>query len=129
MANKRQDGPGWRLVRDLDNPDPIGVLRGAEPGRHHFVWLGDRLFMFKRTDSGDGTRVLLEIVEGACIRHGEHQAEGEICFTDPPKRAGYSEEFVWRNQHQYEAEEVGLRPDVARLFFEGFFERARERFV
>jgi hypothetical protein len=129
MNAKKQEAPEWRLAGDLDNPDVLDVLRGAPSGAHRFVWLGDRLFVFKRTVADDGGKVRLEIVEGACIRHDERQAEGQVCFTDPARRAGYGEEFVWRNKHRYEAEEVGLRPDVERLFFEGYMERARNKFT
>jgi hypothetical protein len=129
MSLKNQDKPDWRLAGDLDNPDVLDVLRKAESGAHHFVWLGDKLFVFKRTVADDGDRLLLEIVQGACIRRDDRLPEGTVCFTDPVKRAGYSEEFVWRNKHHYEAVDVGLRPDVERLFFEGFMERARDKFV
>jgi len=128
-VGKHQDKPEWRLAGDLDNADALGVLREAESGQHHFVWLSDRLFVFKRTVSDDGDELLLELVEGACIRRDEHLPEGTICFTNPARRAGYRETFVWRNKHRYEALEVGLRPDVERLLFEGFMERARDKFL
>jgi hypothetical protein len=127
MASKSTDKPDWRLAGDLDNPNVLAVLNRAESGTHLFVWLGDRLFVFKRTVADEGNRLLLELVEGACIRHDERQPAGQVCFTDPASRAGYSEEFVWRNKHHYETPDVGLRPDVERLFFEGFMERARTK--
>ncbi len=120
--------PEWRLAGDLDNPNVLAQLSRSESGAHSFVWLGDRLFVFKRTVADDGERLLLELVEGACIRRDERMKAGEVCFTEPPNRSGYSEEFVWRNMHHYEAPEVGLRPDVERLFFEGFMQRARDKF-
>jgi hypothetical protein len=129
MAAKQQDKPEWRLAGDLDNPDVLDVLKRSESGAHRFVWLGDRLFVFKRTVLEGGQRLRLEMVEGACIRHDERMPQGTVCFTDPSHRAGYLEEFVWRNKHNYEAEEVGLRPDVERLFFEGFMGRARDKFL
>jgi len=121
---KDTEKPEWRLAGDLDNPNVLAVLSRGENGAHQFVWLGDRLFVFKRTASDDGERILLELVEGACIRHMENMKAGEVCFTDPTNRHGYSEEFVWRNQHHYESPDVGLRPDVERVFFEGFMQRA-----
>jgi len=124
---KDTEKPEWRLAGDLDNPNVLTVLAKAESGTHNFVWLGDRLFVFKRTAANEGERVLLELVEGAAIRHEEHQKAGEVCFTEPANRHGYSEEFVWRNKHHYESPEVGLRPDVERLFFEGFMLRARDK--
>lgn len=129
MADKHTDKPAWRLAGDLDNPNVLAVLAKAEPGTHLFVWLSDRLFVYKRTVADEGDRLLFELVEGACIRHDERQPAGQVCFTDPPNRGGYSEEFVWRNKHHYEAPDVGLRPDVERLFFEGFMERARDKFA
>ena len=127
--SKQQDRPEWRLAGDLDNPDALGVLRQAESGEHYFVWLADRLFVFKRTVADSGDEILLEVVEGACIRRDERLPEGTVCFTNPARRAGYRETFVWRNKHHYEEPDVGLRPDVERLLFEGFMERARDKFV
>lgn len=127
MNLKKQDKPDWRLAGDLDDPQVYDVLRNAESGAHHFVWLSDRLFVFKRTVIDDGAQLRLEIVEGACIRRVDGLPEGAVCFTDPAKRSGYSETFVWREKHHYESVEVGLRPDVERLFFEGFMERARDK--
>lgn len=124
---KDTEKPEWRLAGDLDNPNVNAVLIKSESGVHSFVWLSDRLFVFKRTVADSGERLLLELVEGACIRHEEHQKAGEVCFTEPTSRHGYSEEFVWRNQHHYESPEVGLRVDVERLFFEGFMLRARDK--
>jgi hypothetical protein len=128
-VSKQQDKPEWRLAGDLDNADPLGVLAGAEPGQHRFVWLSDRLFVFKRTVGNDGDEIVLELVEGACIRRDERLPEGAVCFTDPARRAGFRETFVWRNKHRYEAVEVGLRPDVERILFEGFMDRARDKFL
>ena len=127
--SKQQDKPEWRLAGDLDNADPLSVLGAAEPGQHRFVWLSDRLFVFKRTMDNEGDEIVLELVEGACIRRDERLPEGAVCFTDPVRRAGYRETFVWRNKHRYEALEVGLRPDVERILFEGFMDRARDKFL
>jgi hypothetical protein len=129
MNAKQTDKPEWRLAGDLDNPDALVVLRGTESGRHQFLWLADRLFVFRRTVSDGGDSLLLEIIEGACIRKDDHLPEGTVCFTDPTRRAGYGETFMWRDKHRYEAVEVGLRPDVERLFFDGFMERARDKFI
>jgi hypothetical protein len=129
MTAKQADKPAWRLAGDLDNADALGVLKAAESGRHQFVWLTDRLFVFKRTVTDGGDHVLLEIIEGARIRRDDELPEGTVCFTDPVRRAGYSEAFVWRDKHRYEAVDVGLRPDVERLFFEGFMERARDKLL
>jgi hypothetical protein len=126
---KDTEKPEWRLAGDLDNPNVLAELNKSESGAHRFVWLGDRLFVFKRTITDDAEHVLLELVEGACIRHDERQKAGEVCFTEPASRHGYSEEFVWLNKHHYESPEVGLRPDVERLFFEGFMQRAHDKFA
>ena len=91
-----------------------------------------RLFRPIARDGGvdrGGDEIMLEIVEGACIRRDEGLPEGTICFTNLSRRAGYRETFVWRNKHHYEAPDVGLRPDVERVFFEGFMERARDKFL
>lgn len=58
MTAKQVDKPAWRLAGDLDNADVLGVLKAAECGRHQFVRLTDRLFVFKRTVTDGGKHQL-----------------------------------------------------------------------
>jgi len=45
-------------MRPASVRDVLGVLKAAECGRHQFVWLTDRLFVFKRTVTDGGKHQL-----------------------------------------------------------------------